>query len=113
LEEIVEISSIKKKKKKKKSNSNSNSNNNMNRRNEQREAIHLQDVACKVDKSRKRPASHIDFSVDKQVLKSHLNCRLLYTNPAAAAQQQQQQTEKRSIQCTYEHAEDDLATSFR
>jgi hypothetical protein len=113
LEEIVEISSIKKKKKKKKSNNNSN--NNMNRRNEQQAAIHLQDVACKVDKSRKRPASHIDFSVDKQVLKSHLNCRLLYTNPAAAQQQQQQQqrTEKRSIQCTYEHAEDDLATSFR
>lgn len=81
MEEIVEISSIKKKKKKK-------SNNNMNKRNEQQAAIHLQDVACKVDKSRKRPASHIDFSVDKQVLKSHLNCRLLYTNPAAAQQQQ-------------------------
>jgi hypothetical protein len=63
----------------------------MNRRNKQQAAIHLHDVACKVDKSRKSPASHIDFSVDKQVLKSHLNCRLLYTNPAAAAQQQQQQ----------------------
>jgi hypothetical protein len=50
LEEIVEISSIKKKKKKK-------SNNNMNKRNEQQEAIHLQDVACKVDKSRKRQTS--------------------------------------------------------
>jgi hypothetical protein len=44
--------------------------------------IHLHNVLVEVEDCWQCAASHIDFSIDRQILESNLNSRLLYTNPA-------------------------------
>jgi hypothetical protein len=43
---------------------------------------HLHNVSGEVEESWQWAVSHIDFSIDKQILKPHLNCWLLYTHSA-------------------------------